>query len=88
MWSYIRCLGLLIFLLGGLCGFGATQRVVEDLLGGFFAFISFFVFPVPFYLAPFYAGLAHGDWSILLINYGSTIVGGALFAVGQWGVKR
>ena len=82
MGTLFKAPGILIYVMGGLWGLVLTMQIVYSALGGVATFLSLFVFPAVLYLAPWYAGLAHGDWFPLLVTYGSGVAAWILFVVG------
>lgn len=60
-----------------------TFGIVADHLGRIVAIIGLVIFPALLYLAPFYAGIAEGNWFPLALSFGGTIAAGALMTIGQ-----
>lgn len=74
---------VVIYVVGALWTLYLIFAIVEEALGFAVALLSLFVFPILLYLAPLYAILVNGDWSPLLVSYGSTIGAGVLFTIGS-----
>jgi hypothetical protein len=73
---------VLIFAVCGLWGFVLCLKIVTDHLGFIGGVIAFALAPVAFAFAPWYAGIADGNWFPLLLNYGGSISAGILYAIG------
>ena len=64
----------------------ASSWVMADMLGGLNRWvallISFVLFPLSLTLAPWYALVVRGDWSLLLLSYGGYLVTGVIMLAG------
>ena len=75
MSKFLRGLGSLIAIAGGLLGFVLSLLVVYAIGGGGGVLLGLFIFPATFALVPFYTLFVYGSWNLLLINYGSMAAG-------------
>lgn len=73
----------IIYVVGGIWGFVVCLGIIADALGFIGAVIAFFLLPITIYLAPFYAGLAQGNWFPLMLVYGSGIAAMVLYVIGS-----
>ncbi|WP_448576206.1 hypothetical protein [Thermomicrobium sp.] len=51
--------------------------------GGFGVLLGIVLAPIVFVIAPWYAGVAHGFWWPLIVEYGGLIVFGLVFGLGE-----
>ena len=72
----------LLWIVCGVWGLFICFGIVKNAAGTVVAVISLFLAPALLGLAPWYAGLALGDWFPLLLTYGGGIVAYGLFAIG------
>lgn len=79
----IKGCGYIIFAISGLWGFFLCLAIITEAAGFWGLVVSFFVAPITFVAAPFYAGFAWGNWFPLILNYGGGIVACALIAIGD-----
>ncbi len=79
----MKILGYLILIAAGLFGLFASLSIIAHELGFIGGFIAFLFFPVTLAFAPWYAGFAYGNWQLLGIIYGGTIVGSLLVGLGD-----
>jgi hypothetical protein len=70
----IRRLAIFIALAGVVFGLLASSLVVYQIAGGGGVVLALLLFPLTFVYLPFYTLLAQGNWSLLLLNYGSIAV--------------
>ena len=75
--------GLLIYFICGIWGLIITFGIVQDVLGTVIAIASLLFAPILLALAPWYAGIAEGDWFPLMLIYVGSIVGSALVFIGS-----
>ncbi len=73
----------LIWSVSGFWGFFICFGIVQDALGTAVAVISLFFFPFLLVLAPWYAGLALGDWFPMVVTYGGGIAAFFLYGIGD-----
>ena len=67
----------------GLYGMFLSFQVVFGVFPPWFAYLSILFFPFVYGIAPFYAGLAYGDWTLFLVSYLGIIPGGILIWIGS-----
>jgi hypothetical protein len=68
---------------GGLASFILDLRIIEQAAGFWGLVTAFFLGPVTFLAAPWYAGFHWGYWFPLILGYGSGIGGSALVGIGS-----
>ncbi|MDD5360460.1 MAG: hypothetical protein PHI79_07335 [Sulfurovaceae bacterium] len=73
-------IAIIVWVVGGLFGFILSLGIVKANLGIVATVIAFFIAPITFTFAPWYEVYAHSNWQVIIINYGSAILGG-IFAV-------
>jgi len=79
----VKWLGYVVFAVTGIWSFILELWIIY-VAGGFGGFVlAFFLGPVTFALAPFYAGIAWGYWFPLVLGYGGGIVAWGLIAAGS-----
>lgn len=83
MSKFIRGLGSLIAIVGGVLGFVASLYIVFELAGIGGVLVGLFVFPLTFALVPFYTLFVFGTWNMLLLNYGSMVAGWILHGIAD-----
>ena len=71
------------FLIGGIYGFYLSFKILND-ISSVLAVIGLIFFPALYGVMPFYDLLANGNFSLLIINYGSMIAGGIFTMIAQW----
>ena len=71
-----KIVGTFFFILAGITGIGAglygtylSFQVVFAVFPDWFAYLSFFLLPFVYGIAPLYAGFALGDWTLLFVSY-------------------
>jgi hypothetical protein len=67
----------------GIWGFLLDLSIISHAAGFWGVVIGFFVAPVTFIAAPWYAGIAWGNWFPVLICYGGGIVASIFMVVGK-----
>ncbi|MFH1597021.1 MAG: hypothetical protein ABIG94_11765 [Pseudomonadota bacterium] len=77
-------LGGIIWAISGLWGLIISLKIVNYAAGFWGVIIGFFIFPVTFTAAPWYALVQWGTWFPLILNYGGLITGGLLFGLGTF----
>jgi len=82
--GFFKVLGGIIFTIFGLWGFILDLAIIGHAAGFWGFVIAFFVLPITFVAAPWYAALVWGNWSPLVIGYGGGIVAAAFFGIGSW----
>lgn len=75
--------GILIYFVCGIWGLFITFGIVQNVLGTVIAIISLILAPALLALAPWYAGIAEGDWFPLMLIYGGSIGGTVLVSIGS-----
>lgn len=80
--SPFKAVGALVWIIGGLWAFVLDLTIVNAVAGFWAVVVAFAIAPVTFAAAPWYAGVAWGNWFPLFIGYGSMIGGGLLFGLG------
>jgi hypothetical protein len=58
-------------------------EIVFSVFPAWAAYLSFIFFPAVYGIAPFYAGFAMGDWTLLILSYVGWIPGGILIFIGN-----
>ncbi len=69
-------------------GFGLWSLVLDcailNEVGGFWVIVvGWFLFPVMFTVAPFYAGVAWGDWTAFFVTYGGGLLCWFFLGIGM-----
>jgi len=84
MGNLLKFPALIIFFIGGIWGFFLSIKILQDWMGDIIGFIVG-IFLVPFLLtiAPLVDGFLNGNWLPAQVVYGSTFLGGLLFAIGS-----
>lgn len=75
--------GFLIWLVAGLWGLWICASIVYSIGGSILVIFSLLLAPFLLGLAPWYAGLALGDWYPLMLVYGGGFAGMILFGIGS-----
>lgn len=75
--------GYAVFAIAGIWGFIICITIISRAVGFWGLVAAFFLAPVTFTVAPFYAGLAWGNWSPLILNYGGAVVAIVLVWIGD-----
>ncbi len=79
----VKWLGYAVFAVTGIWSFILELQIIY-VAGGFGGFVlAFLLGPITFALAPFYAGVAWGNWFPLILGYGGGIVAFGLIAAGS-----
>ncbi len=73
----------LIYFVSGFWGLFICFGIAQEVFGTFLAFLSLVVAPGLLGLAPWYDGLANGNWMALLVVYGGGIVATGLIYIGM-----
>jgi len=76
-------IGVLIWVVAGLWGFFLELQIVNKIAGFWGLVIGFTILPITFFVAPFYALIAWGNWIPLVLIYGGGIGGTALYGGGS-----
>ncbi|HTA22512.1 MAG TPA: hypothetical protein VK763_03180 [Terriglobales bacterium] len=76
-------LGGLCYVVFGLGGFILSLAIVNQVTNFWGFAIAFFLFPVTFAAAPWYALVHWGTWIPLAVNYGGLIGSGILRGIGK-----
>ena len=79
----LKVAGFVAWAVFGIWGFLLCLAIVNQAAGFWGVVAGFFLLPVTFVAAPWYAGVAWGNWFPLLICYGGGILATALVAVGS-----
>jgi hypothetical protein len=80
-------IAMIIWVVGGLIGFILSLGIVKANLGIVATIIAFFIAPITFTLAPWYEVYAHSNWQVIIINYGSMILG-MMFAIVSYVIEN
>lgn len=78
-----KVMAYIFFVLFGIWAFILELAIVNAVAGFIGVVIAFALAPVTFAAAPWYAGVAWGNWMPLIIGYGGTIVGGIFYWLGE-----
>lgn len=81
--SPFKAAGAIVLIIGGLWAFVLELAIVNAVAGFWAVVFAFAIAPVTFVAAPWYAGVAWGNWFPLFVGYGSMIGGGLLFSLGS-----
>jgi hypothetical protein len=65
---------IFVAIAGVVLGLTASLFIVYEVAGGWGLFVGLLLFPLTFAYLPFYVLFAEGNWSLLLINYGSIAI--------------
>jgi hypothetical protein len=80
--SAFKFIGYAVFAIGGLWGFVLDLQILNRVGGFLLVLVGFFIAPITFALAPWYAGIAWGWWFPLILSYGAGILAVTLTAIG------
>ena len=75
--------GGLAIVAAGLYGTYLSFLVVFAVFPAWFAYLSLLFFPFVYGIAPIYAGIAFGDWTLFFVSYFGLIPGGILIWFGS-----
>lgn len=75
--------GYLVWVVFAIWSFFVQLAIVHDVAGFWGMVLGFFLFPITFALAPFYAIIAWGDWYPFAVTYGGGIGGFVLVGLGS-----
>jgi hypothetical protein len=78
----LKGVGTLVWIVAGAWGFFLCLGIIAHAAGFWGIVAALFLGPVTFLAAPLYAGFEHGDWFPLILNYGGSLVGLVLMAIG------
>lgn len=78
-----KVLGGIMFAIFGLWGFIIELAIVNHVAGFWGVVVGIMILPVTLVAAPWYALVAWGNWTPLIIVYGGGIAGGAFFWIGS-----
>jgi len=78
-----KIMGGITFAILGLWGLIIELSIVNQAAGFWGVVIGFFILPITFVAAPWYALVAWGNWFPLLIVYGGGIAAAVLFGIGS-----
>lgn len=81
--NLLRGVGMFVLIIAGIWGFFLCLAIISHAAGFWGLLAAIFLGPVTFIAAPLYAGFEHGDWFPLALNYGGSLVGIALVAIGN-----
>ncbi len=79
----LKTLASISWVVFGIWAFILELAIVNQVAGFWGVVVAFALAPVTFVAAPWYAGIAWGVWTPLVVGYGGPIVGGILFWVGS-----
>lgn len=88
MGAVFKVPGYILFVIGGIWGLIICLGIIHSKLGFFGVLVSLFLFPVVTVVAPWYVGLADGNWRPLMVIYGSGLLAWALIMIGFLVDKR
>src|SRR5659263_682429 len=76
-----KVLGVIVFAIFGLLGFIIELGILNQVIGYWGSVIAFVLFPITFTVAPWYALIARGNWSPLVIVCGGGILANFLMLI-------
>jgi hypothetical protein len=79
---FLTC-GFGVYAIAGLWCLFLSLVLIAQAWGSIAALIGIFVLPGTLFIFPFYAGFAWGDWQLVMLTYGGTVVGTVLVGIGQ-----
>ena len=79
----VKVAGYIAWATFGIWGFLLCLAIVNQAAGFWGVVVAFFVLPVTFVAAPWYAGVAWGNWFPLLVCYGGGIAATILVGIGS-----
>lgn len=79
----MKVLAYVIFIGSGIISFFWSMAVIIAATGFWGGLVAFMFAPIMIIFAPFYVGFRTGDWTLLAITYGGTIVGGIVFVLSK-----
>lgn len=79
----LKVVGYVAWITFGIWGFLLDLAIINQAAGFWGVVVGVFLFPVTLMAAPWYAGVAWGNWFPFLIFYGGVIAGTILMAVGS-----
>ena len=80
--AVVKGVGYLSLVMFGFWGLALDLAIVNQAAGFWGVVVGFFLLPVTFAAAPWYAGVAWGNWFPLLVCYGGGITAGTVVAIG------
>ena len=83
MGAVFKIPAIIIYVVGGIWGLIICLGIVSSKFGVVGAVIAFFLLPITVYLAPWYAGIAQGNWFPVILVYGTGIGAMILHAIGS-----
>lgn len=81
--SLFKVTGIITYFVFGLWGFIISLSIVNAVAGFWGVVIGFFIFPITFVVAPWYALISWGTWHPLMIVYGGFIIATVLHSIGS-----
>jgi hypothetical protein len=74
---------MLAFAITGIWGIILCLGIIYKVAGLIGVIVSFFLLPITFGIAPFYAGFALDNWRPLIVSYGGIAVAVCLYMAGE-----
>lgn len=74
---------MLTFAVTGIWGMIICLGIIYKVAGIIGVVVSFFLLPITFGIAPFYAGFALDNWFPMILNFGGLALSAALLIVGD-----
>ena len=81
--KFFTGLGMAVYIIAGIIGFILCLSIITKAAGFWGLVAAFFLAPVTFLAAPFYAGFAWHNWWPLALNYGAVVIAGICFYLGE-----
>ena len=78
-----KTLAYIFFVVFGIWAFVRELAIVNAVIGFWGVVLAFALAPVTFTAAPWYAGVAWGQWGPPVIGYGGWITAGILYWIGS-----
>jgi hypothetical protein len=79
----LKALGIIAAFVLGLWAFVLELTIVNTVVGFWGVVVAFVIAPVTSAAAPWYAGVAWGNWFPLVIGYGGPMAGVLLYGLGS-----
>lgn len=75
--------GSIVFSAFVIAGLYLDMAVVEGIAGFRGSVVAFALFPLTHIVVPWYALLAYGSWTLIIVCYGGVMIGALVIAVGM-----
>jgi len=79
----LRIVGVILFFAWLIASWIVDLLAVYLTFGGLAVLLGIVLAPIVFVIAPWYAGLAHGFWWPLIVEYGGLVVLGLVFGLAE-----